>query len=241
MALVPSLTEPNYAGGGLSFLTLVQRLRQESGTSGAAPATTVGQIGDIRRLVDWVSTAWVDIQNDKTDWMFMRQSIQFNTVAGQQSYTSAQAGIVSFANYKRDTFRQYRVSQGFGSEQRLNFLPYDSFRDMYLYNTQRTVQQMPIIFTLDFSKNFLLGPIPDDIYTINGEGYALPTELTLDTDRPTMPAQFHMAIVWRALMYYGQYEGAPEAYSHGQNEYARLMSKLYIDQLPVMGFGEPLA
>lgn len=241
MANVPLITVPNYGAGGLNFLQLVQRLRQESASSGSPPTTTVSQTGDSRKLVDWVSTAWMDIQNEKPDWFFMRQPISFNTVAGIQTYNQSQTGVASFGNFKRDSFRQYRVSQGFGSEQRINFMPYDTFRDMYQYGTMRSTSQMPVIFSIDPVKNFLIGPIPDDIYTINGEGYALPTEFLTDTDRPTMPSQFHMAIVWRALMYYGQSEAASEAYSHGQNEYRRLMNRLYEDQMPTMTFGPPLA
>ena len=241
MALVPLLLEPNYGAGGMTFLQLVQRLRQESGTSGSPPATTVAQTGDMRRLVDWISTAWMDIQNDKQDWFFMRQPVSFNSVAGQQSYTTTQAGIASFANFKIDSFRQFNPAMGYGSEQRLNFLPYDDFRDLYQYSSMRTTSQMPVIFSVDPQKNFLLGPIPDQVYTINGEGYAMPTEMVADTDRPTLPGQYHMAIVWRALMYYGQFEAAPEAYSHGQVEYTRLMNRLYSDQLPTFTFGRPLA
>lgn len=241
MANVPLLNEPNYQSGGLTFLQMVQRLRQESATSGASPVTTLNQIGDVKRLVDWISTAWMDIQNEKPDWFFMRQPISFNTTAGKSSYSSIETNIASFSNYKLDSFRQFRVSLGYGSEQRLNFLPYDTFRDMYQYANMRLTSQMPVVFTVDFSKNFILGPIPDDVYTINGEGYALPTELTKDDDRPTMPSQYHMAIVWRALMYYAQYESAPEAYSHGQNEYNRLMNRLLVDQMPVITFGAPLA
>lgn len=241
MALVPLLSEPNYSAGGLSFLQIVQRLQRESSTSGAAIATTVGQTGDIKRLVDWASTAWMDIQNDRTDWMFLRQPMSFLTTAGKQSYAQTDIGVVSFGNFKRDSFRQYSTTLGFGSEQRLAFLPYDSFRDLYLYGTQRTATTMPVTFTIDPQKNFLLGPSPDGIYNVNGEVYALPTEMALDADRPAMPAQYHMAIVWRALMYYGQFEAAPEAYSHGQNEYMRLMNRLYGDQLPMMTFGAPLA
>lgn len=241
MANVPLLNEPNYGAGGMTFLQMVQRLRQESGTTGAAPATTINQGGDIKSLCDWISTAWMDIQNSKPDWLFMRQSMQFNSVAGQQSYTATQAAISSLGSFKLDSFRQFSVAQGYSSEQRLHFLPFDQFRDMYQFGTMRTVQQMPVTFTIDPSKNFLLGPVPDGIYTINGEGYAMPTEFALDADRPTLPAQFHMAIVWRALMYYGQKEAAPEAYTHGQNEYLRLMGRLYVDQLPTITFGAPLA
>ena len=238
---VPVIPEPNYGVGGLTFLQMVQRLRQESATSGAAPATTVNQIGDVKRLIDWVSTAWMDIQNQKKDWFFMRQPISFNTVAGQQSYTAQQANIQSFGNYKRDSFRQYSLALGFGSEQRLNFIPYDTFRDMYQYASMRTTSQLPVVFTIDPAKNFLLGPIPNDIYVVNGEGYAMPTEFINDNDRSTMPSQYHMAIVWRALMYYGQYEAASEAFSHGQNEYNRLMNRLLDDQMPEVMFGAPLA
>lgn len=231
---VPVLSEPNYSMGGMSFLDMVKRLRSESGTSGAAPVTTVNQAGDVRALVDWISTAWMDIQNERDDWFFMRQNVQFNTVAGQGSYTAAQAGIGSFGNFKKDSFRQYRQSYGFGSEIGLAHMPWDQFRNLHLFGNMRTIRQMPYDFTVDPAKNFVLGPVPDDVYVVNGEAYALPTEFSQDSDRPTLPSQYHMMIVWRALMYYGQKENAPEAYSHGQNEYGRLMTKLMADQLPTV-------
>lgn len=241
MANVPLLNEQNYGNGGMNFLQLVQRLRQESFTSGSPPATVVGQTGDMRRLVDWISSAWMDIQNEKPDWFFMRQPIQFNTVAGQFSYTAAQAGIASFANYKIDSFRQYNLANGFGSEQRLNFLPYDTWRDLYQYASMRTTSQMPVVFSIDPYKNFVLGPIPNDVYVVNGEGYAMPTELVLDTDRPVMPSQYHMAIVWKALQYYATAEAAPEQLGRGEREYDRLMNRLLDDQMPTITFGVPLA
>jgi len=42
-------------------------------------------------------------------------------------------------------------------------------------------------------------------------------------------------------MYYGQFEAAPEALEQGQMNYLRTMDQLYLDQMPVMLFGEPLA
>lgn len=234
MSNVPALSQPNYTAGGLNFLQMVQRLRQESGTTGSAPTTTVNQVGDIKRLVDWVASAWLDIQNEKPDWFFMRQAISFNTVAGQQVYTAAQCGVTTFGNFKTDSFRFYRVAAGHPSELLLDYLRYDDFRNVHLFGANRDRVQLPINFSVDPSKNFIIGPTPDDIYNVNGEGFAMPTELAQDADRPTMPSQYHMAIVWRALMYYGQYEAAPEAYSHGQNEYTRLMRRLYADQAPMI-------
>lgn len=232
MANVPLLSEPNYTAGGMSFLQMAQRLRQEGGVSGNGPTTVVANTGEYRRLVDWVSSAWMDIQNERRDWFFMRQAVSFNTVAAQQIYSAAQAGIASFGNFKLDSFRQYLVTAGFASEYPLDYLPYDVFRDVHLYSTMRTRTQMPLNFSIDPAKNFVLGPIPDAVYNINGEGYAMPTELTLDTDRPTLPPQYHMLIVWRALMYYGTYEAAQESFTRGQTEYTRMMRQLMTDQLP---------
>jgi hypothetical protein len=183
----------------------------------------------------------MDIQNERSDWFFMRQPVQFTTTAGKGSYTAAEAGLTTFASYKNDSFRAYNLAAGFGSEIELAHRPYDQFRNTHLFGAMRSVRQRPYDFTVDPSKNFLLGPVPDDAYVVNGEGYAMPTELTLDTDRPTLPPQYHMIIVWRALMYYGQSEAAPEAYTHGQNEYLRLMKRLMADQLPQVQVGGAIA
>lgn len=238
---VPFLPEPNYAKGGMSFLKMAQRLRQESGTSGANPTSVLNQSGDVKSLVDWISTAWMDIQNERSDWFFMRQPMQFNTIAGKQSYTADDAGIVSFGNFKLDSFRQWLTSDGPDSETYMYYMNYDDFRNSYMLGSLRTAQSSPIAWSVDYSKNFLIGMVPNDVYTINGEGYAMPTELEFDDDRPTLPSQYHMMIVWRALMYYGAKENAPECYTNGQNEYLRLMNKLLKDQLPEIEYGSALA
>ena len=54
MSNVPLLAEPNYTAGGLSFLQMVQRLRQEAGVSGNGPVTVASQSGEYKRLVEIV-------------------------------------------------------------------------------------------------------------------------------------------------------------------------------------------
>lgn len=241
VANVPALAQPNYTDGGLSFLDMVKRLHQESGSSGAAPTTTISQKGDIKRLVDWVSSAWMDIQAERRDWFFMLQPVEFTTVAGKRLYSAVESGVTSFGNFKLDSFRQYRASVGFGSEMDIYHMPYDAFRNRFLRSTMRTQIGMPIAFAVDPSKNFLLGPIPDDAFIVNGEGYAMPTEMSLDTDRPTMPPQYHMAVVWKALQYYGTYEAAAESLARAEKSYKDVMAGLYADQLPSVEMGGALA
>jgi hypothetical protein len=229
---------------GYTFLQLVQRLRSEAGVSGADPVTCQNQSGELLRLVRWINDAWLDIQNKRADWFFLRSqfSFQTNTASNQQSYTPIQCNTTNFGNWKRDSLRIYTTSLGFANEMILPFAPYDAFRNLYLYGANRSNYMRPSLYSIDPQKNIVLGGPPDLVgYTINGEYYAVATYLQNDTDIPVLPPQYQMAIVWRALMWYGQYEGAAEAAERGTAEFRALMLKMEKDQLPTIGFGEPLA
>lgn len=227
---------------GKTFLQLVQRTCSECSASGAAPVSTANQVREIARIVDWVQAAWVEIQGLRSDWLFMRQAVTFpvSTEAGI-SYTPAQIGVPLLADYKRDSFRIYSVAQGLSNEQVLPHLPYDQFRNLYLFGSNRLQQSRPVLFTVDPQKNFLLGPCPNEAYIVDGEVFAQPSEFVNDTDYPSMPSQFHLAIVYKAMMHYGQHENAPEVYQHGELEYNRLKARLIIDQTPKIGFSGTLA
>lgn len=230
--------------GGFTFLQLVQRLRSEAGVSGADPATCQGQNGELMRLVRWVNDAWLDVQNKHWDWFFLRSqfSFQTNTAANQQLYTPAQCGTNNFGNWKRDSLRIYTTALGFPNEMILPFAPYDEFRNLYLYGANRTNYMRPSLYSIDPQKNLVLGGPPDLVgYTINGEYYQVATYLQNDTDIPLLPPQYQMIIVWKALQWYGLYEGAEEAVTRGTQEYNKLMLLLEKDQMAAIGFGEPLA
>jgi hypothetical protein len=227
---------------GKTFLQLVQQLRQECGVSGANPITTIGQVAEINRLVGWAQQAWVDIQSQRQDWLFMRDAVSFQVTPDLGgSYTPAQVGEPMLAGYKKDSFRAYSVALGVGNEQILPFLPYDQFRNLYLFGANRSQQARPVLCSVDPQKNFLVGPIPNEPFIIDGEVFAQPQEFANDIDIPRMPPQFHMAIVYKAMMSYGAYENAPEVYSRGEGEYKRMLARLIIDQTPTIGYGASLA
>lgn len=218
----------------------------ECGVSGSAVTTVVNQPLDIQRLINYINAAWIDIQELHADWNFMRQSFQFNTAAGQQVYTPLQIGIpvvgtvTAIGNWKVDSFRNYLTSGGVGGEQFMTHYDYDTFNNLYLFGGQRLIQQQPIAFTVDMTKNLVLGPTPNDIYTVNGQYFRKPAELVADADEPSIPSEFHLGIVYKAMMSYGSYEAAPEVYQRGQDEYNKMRSKIEIDQLPPMTMGAPL-
>ncbi len=228
----------------MNYLQLVNRARRECSASGPDLATLGGVISQQnQRCKDWVTTAWNDIQTSRRDWDFMQRPFSFVTVPGQQSYKAslAPASIPDFANWRRDTLRAYRTSVGFGDEQVLPFVGWMHFRDLYQFGSNRTLQQRPTIFTVDYAKNLLLGATPDDAYTINGTYFASPDALVGDTDTPALDEEFHMYIVYKAMESYGYYEGAPEVLQRGQVEGHKMWVKLVTDYTPKLTYGATLA
>ena len=230
----------------MNYLQLVNRARVECGVSGASTPLVTAQnlTGESARIASWINSAWVDIQLTHEDWQWMRQSVQFNTVTQQQTYTPAQAGVGStFANWKRDSFRCSSVGQNYADEQLLNFMDYTTFRNLYIYGNMRSTYQRPVVVSIapGADKSLAFGAVPDQPYVITGEYYVQPTELSADTDEPNIPSRFHMMIVYRAMMSYGGYEAAPEVFQRGETEFKRLMNRLNIDQITTPISGPPLA
>lgn len=230
----------------MNYLQLVNRVRVECGVSGASTPLTdlIALSGESSRIASWVNSAWVDIQTAKEDWQWMRDTVEFTLVTQQQFYTSTEAGVGStFANWKRDSWRASSVGQDYKDEQLLNYMDYTTFRNLYMYANMRNTYARPVVVTIDPDKNIGFGTKPDRPYVISGEYYVQPTEFSATTDAPpsVFPTRFHMMIVYRAMMFYGGYESAPEVYQRGEFEFKRLMNRLDIDQLPTLVSGPPLA
>lgn len=225
----------------MNFLQLAQRLRQEAGVPGTGPTTVLSQTGELKRLVDWVATAWDEIQGEQTTWRWMRQSVTLNTVAGTNSYSLSAWGIAStFAYWYQRTFTIYRQSLGRSDERDLVWMDYDDWRRMYDFGAAASTQGQPTEFAIAPDDSIKLGFIPDAVYVVRADYHKAPTTLAADTDTPACPTQYHMAIVWKALMYYGEFESAPEAYGRGKNNYTTLMGQMRRTQLPRTLVGPPL-
>ena len=228
----------------MNFLQLINRTRVECGVSGASTPlpTAQGLTGESFRIANWVNSAWIDVQTAKEDWQWMREPVEFNTVTQQQTYTPTQAGVgTTFGNWKRDSFRCSSVGQNYGDEQLMNYMDWSTYRNLYQYSNMRRTYARPVVVSITPDKNLAFGSIPDQPYVITGEYYRSPIEFSADTDAPDIPDRFHLMIVYRAMMFYGGYEAAPEVFQRGESEFKRLMNRLDIDQLPTLVSGPPLA
>lgn len=215
----------------MNLLELAQRLRIEVGASGT-DTTVVSATGEWQRLVTWCNAAWEEIQRRHTTWNWMRQSITFNTIAsqGEYAYASAPLSITSFASWDVTRFRVYKTSVG--NENFMTFMPYDRFIDTYRIGTTRTAEGYPNIISVSPTNSLLLSLIPADTsYVIGGTYYKGVQTLSADDDIPEMPERFHMAIVYKAMKYYGRWESAPEIVASSNELFGLIYAQLQDDQL----------
>jgi hypothetical protein len=225
----------------MNLLQLVNQARVECGVSGPALSTAQNLSGESLRMAAWVKQAWIDIQTSKEDWLFMRNSFFFNTTANVWQYSATAAGLLDFGNWKRDSFRCSTVGFDHKDEQLMNFMEWTTYRNLYQYANMRQTYARPVVVSIMPNKDLAFGAIPNLAYVIDGEYYTQPVDLVADADVPLIPSRYHMMIVYRAMMYYGGYESAPEVLSRGDFEYRRQYSRMEIDQLPTIVSGPPLA
>jgi hypothetical protein len=243
----------------MNFLALAQRTAVECGVASgtaiksALPATA-GATGSLGRVVGWVNDAWTDIQMDQPDWDWMRSSVllgagvSFPTIAGQASYPlGTGVGTVgvaadSFGAWDRETFRCFPTAVGFTGEGYLADIPFEAWRNGYMFGAQRSVKTRPVVVAVGPDQSLNLGPPPNGLYTVTADYFAGPVEMVLDTDVPVgLPTRFHMLIVYRAMMKYAGYESAPEVYTRGSAENAGMYAQLMTARAPAMTFGGALA
>lgn len=237
----------------MNFLQLVNRAMVEAGTGQTSPMLTLaGSLNlEQQRFVNWVATAYEEIQTDHPGWEFLRATVQLTTVALTPSYSlatvQAMPGVSSalttsgIASYIPKTFRAWHQAQGVPDEQIMNYMQWDTFRNIYRYATMRTTYNRPVIIAVDPLKTLWFGPVPDDVYTVECEVYQLPQVIALDADTPMMPPRWHMAIVWKALIAYAAFESAPEVMARASQNYEELMNELRQDRMVIPHMGPPLA
>lgn len=158
------------------------------------------------------------------------------TAGGSPVNTSGtQSGNQSMTSNNTTTF------SGMRSEIFMEYMDYDGWRNSYEYGALRTIKTRPLNMTITPNKSIGLGPFPDSGYTVLGDYYSVPVDLVADTDVPAMPAKFHLAIIYKAMMAYGAFEAASEVYDRGEKEYNRWIRRIHADQEIEMTSSGPLA
>jgi hypothetical protein len=235
-----------------TFLELAVDLAEEVDLA-SNPASVESQAGEFKKLVKWLTKSYMEIQNRAGGrWRWLRREFTVNTTSGDDSYApgdctdvDAATTIDRFSEWRlidpRDPPKIYLTSTGVGGEYWLIYIPWDDFKRIYKIGSQATNTGSPAHITFDPQNNIVLGPAPNDIYTVTGDFYRSPQVLALDADVPEMPSHYHNLIVYRAMEKYGRFNAAPEVELRGRVEGRALLRQLENNQMPKMRTAAPLA
>lgn len=226
----------------MDYLELCQRASWEGGLPGSGPDTVVGQTGQAMRVVAWVQQAWTDIQIMKAGrWRWMRHTFTFDTTADEDTYAygavtdttvSPNAVITRFNRWRiQDRVhpaRIYKTAAGVGNQSRLTYIGFEAFAETYKFGNVNA--STPTVITVNPQDKLVLAPTPNDVYTVTGEYYIGPQTLTANGDIPECPEQFHMAIVFQALIKYGYRSVATDVLARCRQELPGYMGPLMLQQ-----------
>lgn len=237
------------------FLTLCQNAARECDLAGTGPTTVVDQVGKLGDIVRWMRNGYIELQTKKNGHLkFLRHGFTLATVDTQQSYASTACtdsttalaidrfGLWAIRN-KHNPAKIYKTSAGVGAQTWMTWLPYDDF--MALYGLGSQVDSHPHFITVDPQENILLGPTPDDIYTVTSEYYRSPEVMgnvnDTNTEVPELPTQFHQLLVYMTMDKYAGKQSAPEIKVRMKDEYQLLLRAFLAHQGQPLRRGRPLA
>jgi hypothetical protein len=227
----------------MNFVDLTERLRYECGVSGTQLQTVQNLNGELLRLRNWIRDAWQELQQERTDWKFMKTPFSFSLTPGVQRYSLATVqaanASIDIDMYKQDSF-SLDLPGDTGTEARsaevpLGVMAYNHFRNMYVVGYpigDSTRWQQPMTAAIDDDRTLCFGPAPDLAYLIRGECWINPQILSADTDVPIMPAKYHNVIVYRAMKKYAGYESANDVRVRSVQEGNAPELTLFNEQLP---------
>lgn len=213
----------------MNFLQIARRVKQESGRSGTI-ASVSGAIGDDALIVNWSIDAWREIQRMPRKWAWMRRTAT-PTLAVQMEHAKTVFDLSRFGVFLPETDEYWPTAYdpaNPATEWRIRWLPYEEFRRRFVVGTHAAG---PIQYwAVSPTGTMLVGPTPDIAYVVRIDYLTSTQVFSADADVPEMPEEFHMAIVWRALMSCAASDAANEVYARARGEYDAIESDLIFDQ-----------
>ena len=194
----------------MNFLKLCQRLRDECSVSGAGPVSVKDQAGEYARLVNWIQDANNDIQSQFFNWKFLWRKIDLDFKEGD-----------SFIAHPQD-LNIWRPDSLWINGYQMEMIENHRFGQQYYRDLAVVMPDNSIILTQKITEDC----------TGHVEYCCQPQTLTDDADEPWIPEPYQMAIVYRAMMKYANFENAPEIKTAGMEGFQSLMPRLIDNQLP---------
>jgi hypothetical protein len=208
----------------MNYLNLCDTLIKEAGLSEGGIASVSGQSGIKQKVVRWVSSAWVEIQN-KRDWNFLWQEGSFNTTVGKQSYHPVEDLALAPALRRWNPYSVIHSTSD-GNKYYLQYVAWDNFDNTLSSNGQ------PTQFTLKPDGTLKFNSVPTAVSTVSFEYIRDPQVLESNTDEPMMSSRHHDVILYQAMAYLAAEQDAPELYQDASRQLMTRLADMSAEMLP---------
>ncbi len=162
----------------------------------------------------------LDVPYLQNNWVHSWKSFNWNEELDRDDF------VQRIADLDEQSFRlvTHELS-GPGLEIKLPFMHWELFRQRY--DNATIPPNQPRVITKDSVGRYRFFPAPDRPYTILFDFVRKPQVLEDYTDVPEgIPDDYADLIMWRALMYYGEYDEQPSVVNRATRNYKDMMFRL---------------
>lgn len=208
-----------------TFLQICQDVVRESGISGNGPVTVTATSPVLEyRIIRWVKQAWLDIQEHRDFWPWREVDVDVTLEANKQIYTPDDLSLTNIARWRLDAAV---LSVGTTDMRYLQGVPYNFWLKNYRV-TSDLATEPSVVTARPLDNALIFHHIPAQEYTVRIQYQKTPQELVANTDVPELPTggQWSDIIQWKALMYYGFYDNAPEILAEATDMYNKKLFEL---------------
>lgn len=232
----------------MNFLQLVQFAHRQIGTGGEFVGTTPLDVtvpfGPLAELSASINDAYKDIQAEQNLWRFRTKQgtlpipngTRVMSKATIQSAIPLYERMLPFVGHGGGRYiRTYDSVIGSTPASYCYFYNYPSWRGFRDFNSSITPGQ-PQCHTIRPDEALELSPVSD---TLGASQYVLAFDylqtcdvLAGNTATPIFPSEWHEAIGWRGVQYWGRSRQNSGIYASAKTEYERCMNQLRRTELP---------
>ena len=207
----------------MTFLDLVQEFHEVSGSPGNAPVSVLNQTGAAARAVRWISNADYHWQARWHNWNFLFAQ----TPAGMQ--VTPGANLIAPTDLHTWDRRTMFVRETGGDWVPLRHVEYAMVKS----RPPVTETGFPYQVTVLPNNSLMFDPVPDGPYEFRSDYYKRPVRLRQNEDVSAIPEEYlGTVVVGTAILYYAQWEDAPEQRILGLGLVEQGRSQLEAHELP---------
>jgi hypothetical protein len=201
----------------MTFIQLCQRLVIETGIADSGPSSVINATGDMKRVVNWINDAWLQIQSMHRDWSW--RWVEGDILALSDTKSLALPGAVECVFKLSYQGRELHKTER-------EFLSNSNEVTQYAIRPDGV-----ILFNAEIKSGDL----------VQYEGCRAADLMQLDESEPWMPTKYHMIIVWKALMDYAIFDEAGELVQKAKMHYDKMEAELGRETLPMFESARSLA